>query len=295
MAKSARRAFQDEAMKAVAQTLDKLSGRYSRWEIWSDFVTMAAISIANAVGGPYREAREQAYLARAKKYRKEDLDAIASMLGAVAVGIEQNPNQDFLGEMYMGLGLGNDHAGQFFTPYHVCHLMAEMSAGDGLIAQIEDQGWVSANDPCCGGGALLLAFANVCREKEINYQTSVLFVAQDLDPTVAMMCYIQLSLMGCAGYVKVGNSLTDPLTHYGGNVLFQAGEENLWYTPMFFRDVWNYRRLWAQVDALLAPITAKIPDAAPDGVAAPGVAIAEPAMPDPPDLRVNEVGQLTLF
>lgn len=295
MAKSARRAFQDEAMKAVAQTLDKLSGRYSRWEIWQDFVTMAAISISNMVDIAHREEREKDYLARAKKYRKEDLDAIASMLGAVVTGMEDNPNQDFLGEMYMGLDLGNDNAGQFFTPYHVCHLMAEMSAGDNLAAKLEERGWVSVNDPCCGGGALLLAFANVCREKGINYQTSVLFVAQDLDPTVAMMCYIQLSLMGCAGYVKIGNSLTDPLTCHGNNDLFPVGDENLWYTPMYFRDVWHYRRLWAQMDALLTPMMAKTPDALPAQVAVPGVAIAAPTVPDPPDLRENEVGQLTLF
>lgn len=282
-------------MKAVAQTLDKLSGRYSRWEIWQDFVTMAAISISNMVDVAHREEREKDYLARARKYRKEDLDAIASMLGAVATGMEDNPNQDFLGEMYMGLGMGNDHAGQFFTPYHVCHLMAEITAGENLAAQVEEQGWVSVNDPCCGGGALLLAFANVCREREINFQTSVLFVAQDLDPTVAMMCYIQLSLMGCPGYVVVGNSITEPSTSIDHRGLIPRDGGNVWYTPLYFRDVWHYRRLWAQIDALMPHEIPNAPDATPAGVAAPGVAIAEPAMPDPPDLRVNEVGQLTLF
>lgn len=294
MAKRAIRSFQDEAMKSVAKTLNKLSGRYSRWEIWQDFITMSAISIANTVDARHREARERVYLERAKKYSSEGLEAVATMLASVIAGMEANPDQDFLGEMYMGLNLGNDHAGQFFTPYHICHLMAEMQIGEGLEAQIEREGWISVNDPCCGGGALLLAFANVCREHGINYQTSVLFVAQDIDPTVAMMCYIQLSLMGCAGYVKIGNSLTDPPTCYGDNVLFPVGDENIWFTPMFFRNVWQYRRIWAQMDALMAP-AAKTPDAAPAGAAAPGIAIVTPSTPDPPGLQVNEAGQFTLF
>lgn len=294
MAKTARRIFQDVAQKEIAATLDRLSGRYPRWEIWQDFITMGAISIANVIDSPYREARERMYLERAKKYRKEDLEALATMLGAVTVGMEHNPDQDFLGELYMGLNLGNEAAGQFFTPYHVCHLMAEVSAGDNLAEQVEKNGWISVNDPCCGGGALLLAFANVCRKKGINFQTSVLFVAQDIDPTVAMMCYIQLSLMGCPGYVKVGNSLTDPLTCHGDHGLFPVGGENIWFTPMFFRDEWQYRRLWAQIDMILSP-AAKTPDAAPAGAATPGIAISTPPTIEPPGLQVNKAGQFTLF
>ena len=54
-----------------------------------------------------------------------------------------------------------------------------------------------------------------------------------------MMCYIQLSLLGCAGYVHVGNTLTEPMT---GHELFGDGGENTWYTPMFYAEVWGIRR-----------------------------------------------------
>ena len=50
------------------------------------------------------------------------------------------------------------------------------------------------------------------QETYINYQNHVLVAAQDIDMTVALMCYIQLSLLGVAGYVKIGNSITDPIT-----------------------------------------------------------------------------------
>ena len=61
----------------------------------------------------------------------------------------------------------------------------------------QKQGWISVSDPACGAGALLIAFANECRRQHINYQTSVLFVAQDIDFLAGCMCYIQLSLLGC--------------------------------------------------------------------------------------------------
>jgi len=71
----------------------------------------------------------------------------------------------------------------------------------------------------------------------LNYQNHLLVVAQDIDETVALMCYIQLSLLGVAGYVKVGNSLTEPMTD-------NDDKENYWFTPMYFSNVWVLRRIF---------------------------------------------------
>ena len=57
--------------------------------------------------------------------------------------------------------------------------------------------------------------------------------------TVALMCYIQLSLLGVAGYVKIGNSITDPITD-------KDSYENYWFTPMYFSPVWTMRRLFGK-------------------------------------------------
>lgn len=70
-----------------------------------------------------------------------------------------------------------------------------------------------------------------------DFVNHLLVVAQDIDETVALMCYIQLSLLGVAGYVKVGNSLTEPMT---GN----DNKENYWFTPMYFSNVWVLRRIF---------------------------------------------------
>ena len=102
-----------------------------------------------------------------------------------------------LGELFMAMGLVKEWNGQFFTPYEICRAMAAMNLGEDLKSQIEEKGWVSVSDPACGAGALQLAFANECKRNHINYQTSVFFVAQDIDFLAGCMCYIQMSLLGC--------------------------------------------------------------------------------------------------
>ena len=44
-----------EWQKTIIKLLNSLEGRYSRWDIWQDFIVLSAVSIANAFGGPYRE------------------------------------------------------------------------------------------------------------------------------------------------------------------------------------------------------------------------------------------------
>lgn len=147
-----------------------------------------------------------------------------------------------MGSIFMSLNLGNEHNGQFFTPYHVCELMAEVTMED-VVQKVKKDGYISIHDPCCGAGATLIAGIHAARkrlEKEkLNYQNHILVVAQDIDMIVALMCYIQLSLLGVAGYVKIGNSLTEPITNMNSR-------ENCWFTPMYFSSIWTMRRLFGR-------------------------------------------------
>lgn len=290
-----------ECQKNIVKLMGSLSGRYSLWEIWQDFIVMTAISIANVMPGPHRESREKQYMDRANKYTPEELETFAEMLFEVTMELDRNPDQDFLGELFMSLGLGNEWKGQFFTPYNVCKMMAAMSYGKDLKAKIDRQGWVGVNDPACGAGALLIAFANECRKPEINvnYQTSVLFVAQDIDFLAGCMCYIQLSLLGCPGYVVIDNTLTHPAVSYDRHGLLPVDASNVWYTPMFCRDVWHYRRLWAQIDAMCRPLA---DEASEDADAAPAASVPaetapalSPPVAGPQPLVEAAGGQLTLF
>lgn len=217
---------------------------YSRssWQVWEDLINVMACSISNAVDRTPKhfEAREKMYARSIQNLGSVEIPA--KMLGIIVLALEKNPEQDFLGAMYMQLNLGSHWHGQFFTPYDVCKAMSEMTVTSGN-AEIDNKGYISVCDPACGAGATLIAAANTFSRLRKSYQNHVLFVAQDVDSVVAKMCYIQLSLLGCAGYICVGNTLTNPLT---GHALFpnENEEQDLWYTPIFFSQVWTMRRMF---------------------------------------------------
>ena len=147
----------------------------------------------------------------------------------------------------MILNLQDNEKRQIFTPYPVCKLMSEVTLGH-LEKQIKEKGFVTINDCCCGAGATLIAAANTAKTQlkdvRLNFQNHILFAAQDIDETVALMCYIQLSLLGVAAYIKVGDSLSDPIRDGDST-------ENYWFTPMYFSDVWQYRRIFRRMDEII--------------------------------------------
>ena len=100
-------------------------------------------------------------------YREAERRVFGQLFTIMAEALETDPNQDFLGEMFMALELGNHWKGQFFTPYNVCRMMAKMqiTTADALIS---GRGWVGVNDPACGAGALLIAARNEFAEKGIG-------------------------------------------------------------------------------------------------------------------------------
>ena len=272
-----------------------LCDRHQSWEVWSDFVYMAAAAITNAVDRSEKAAhREKEYLKIIGKYNKIEQAVFPQLLTTMVDELEIRPEQDFLGEMFMALELGNHWKGQFFTPYSVCKMMAEINI-NGIEEKIDRQGFVSICDPACGAGALLVAARNVMLAKEIDWSTKALFVAQDIDVTAALMCYIQLSLLGCAGYVCIGNTLTNPLT--GADTLFPLEQEgqDIWYTPLWYHNVWQGRRLWRSLGLSLGKgAGGSVKQEEPEGGREPAETKAPP-LPPLLELKSTDSGQLTLF
>lgn len=226
--------------KEFLRVFNQLTNRHRSWDVWRDFIVMYACALSNPVDKQHYDEREALYLRTIQKYNKQEQPLFPELAAHTVMALEENPEQDFLGSIYMSLNLGNQHNGQFFTPYHVCELMAEVTMQDSVM-RIEEDGYITINDPCCGAGATLIAGVHAAKKRfekaGYNYQNHILVVAQDIDQTVALMCYIQLSLLGIAGYVKVGNSLNDPITE-------NDSKENYWFTPMYFFPTWSMRRLF---------------------------------------------------
>ena len=231
--------------KNFIKVFDSLTGRFNRWQIWQDMVVMIACGISNTVNFDHYDTREQMYMNTIKKYEADELHRFKEMFSILIESMDQRVERgdygDFLGEMFMILNLGNNLGGQFFTPYHVCLMMARATLDDRRIRDELDRcGYISCADFAVGAGATLIAAADSLKRLGYNYQETCLFAGQEIDTTTALMCYIQLSLLGCAGYVVIGNSLTEPMT---GDTLIGENSDRCWKTPMYYHDVWCLRRI----------------------------------------------------
>lgn len=237
---------------------------YSRsaWQVWEDVIMIIALSIANATewNKEKKEQREKIYCDCVKKIGGEKMVQLVSKLMAIIImALEENPEQDFLGKIYMELELYSHWKGQFFTPYSVCKFMATMNVGEGTKNEIKEKGYFSVCDPACGAGALLIAYANELKKKEINYQQTTVFVGQDIDVIVGMMCYIQLSLLGCAGYIVIADTLTNPICGDVLNPIEKEGQQ-FWYMPMFQMEQWHMKRWLHKIKKIGKRIEKTIPE-----------------------------------
>lgn len=190
--------------KDFIKCLEDIDRTKNSYDIFQDFITMAALSLQNAT---LKSAElEQEYLSLVKQYNNPN--KFAELLAITAAALE-NKMQDFLGEVYMQAGFGNKNNGQFFTPYHVSKLMADVTIDyESIEKVIAEQGYFTASDPCCGGGSMFIAVAESLKEKGYNPQKVLMIQGIDIDLKCCQMSYIQTSLLGLTGAIIHGNSLT---------------------------------------------------------------------------------------
>ena len=200
-----------QAEGKLIEAIGGMSGRYSGYQIFSDWVEMCALSISNSchvIHGKLWQKREQRYLDLAKRYTPEELEQFAQMLGYLIMAMEEDM-RDVLGEVYMRAGLGNKITGQFFTPFHLSELCARVCVD---IQKIDPKSTepITLSEPSCGGGGMIIATAKVLRNNGINFQRRLRVVAQDLDWKGVYMTYLQLSLLGIQARVVQGDTLCNP-------------------------------------------------------------------------------------
>ncbi len=230
--------------KEFIDLFQSLAVSRSDWQVWSDLMAAMACAIANAIDpNEKRKAdREKEYTDCIKRLGGQKITA--EIFAVIIAGLDHDPDQDFLGKIYMNLGLGSHWKGQFFTPFTIGQMMANIDLPDDIAKdKINKHGWTSVEDPSCGAGCTLIAAASAFRKQKINYQQHVIFIGQDIDRVTAQMCFIQLSLLGCPGYIVVADTLTNPIC---GSALAPHEKDNqeFWYTPMWWSDIWTYRRLF---------------------------------------------------
>jgi type I restriction-modification system DNA methylase subunit len=210
----------------IIKLIDEVGRRHNRHTVFRDFVTMSAVALSKA-DLRQAEAREELYMHTVAKYSREEASHIAHMFAELQEGLHVAP-RDILGEIYMQLELGNSRMGQFFTPHHICELMAALTISDDIEAKVAKHGFVTVHEPASGSGATVIAMMLAMQERGLNYQRHVHVTAIDLDSTAAMMAYVQLSLMHVPATIVHGNTLS-------------LEKFSQWYTPAHILGGWSSR------------------------------------------------------
>lgn len=208
MGEDLKKETQIDAEKKIIKIIESMSGKYTPYTIFTDWVKMNAISIQNACDifrGSIWEKREQQYLDIARKYNSDEIKKFCEMCGLLSMAFEENGINDYLGDIYMRSGAGSKYTGQFFTPFNISVLTSRIS-----LENITDEQKIEINEPSVGGGGMILAAAKVLYEKGINYQRCLDVIAQDLVWNGVYMAYIQFSLIGIKAIVVQGDTLTQP-------------------------------------------------------------------------------------
>lgn len=191
-------------VKQMIKLFDSMVGKRSVYTIFNDWIKMLALSISCVVDEVTKKDRSEQYGAIASGYEKAELTKLAEISAYLVEALETCPS-DILGYVYMHLEQGSKNLGQFFTPYHLCELMAELAYN-----KIEKQDEYTINEPSCGAGGNIIAALQCLKKNGINYQKDCNVVCQDLDYRCVYMCYVQLSFLGAKALVVQGDTLQEP-------------------------------------------------------------------------------------
>ena len=238
-------------VKRLSAMMSGMAHRHATYQVFSDFVEAAALSISNAVDLPQYEKREARYMELIKRYDAKvsihapitgrtttqgyqttekvvnELAVFPQMLAELTDSLE-NEMADVLGRTYHELELHNKWAGQYFTPYEFCRMMAKMTIGDNVQERIAARGFITLQEPACGSGAMVIAFAQEMKDAGFSYQQQLHVTTIDIDAKCCHMAYIQLSLLHIPAIIIHGNTLS--LEEYGR-----------WYTPAHIMGGWDHR------------------------------------------------------
>lgn len=211
---------------------------FDTFTVFSDFILMTACTISNQVDMSHYEEREKLYRTIISDYSKKEQELFPELFALLIMALENNPEQDFFGYFYNEI-----------IPYHI-HLILNSTSGvsyktwntiaedilSDIEKDIETNGYVTIHDECCSSGGMLIAIRNVANKKlekqGRSFHNHIFAIGSDEFPITALMCYIQLSLLGVAGYFKAGGKIKPDDTL-----------EDYWFTPVYFYSIWSTRRI----------------------------------------------------
>lgn len=176
--------------ESFAKLMDSFQYRYDTGRVFEDFLTMSICAVTqNIMTGVSHY--EDLYLETIAPYKTDALrHQFPKMFAALVLEMEERvgsaSGNDVLGEYYQDNLAKKKGKGQFFTPWHLCEFMAQLTVGD----DCKDKALpLRIIDPCCGSGRMLLAGAKHHGEYHQYYGI-------DIDHTCVKMTALNLFLNG---------------------------------------------------------------------------------------------------
>jgi len=187
--------------------LSRLDSSKTVTEKFRDFCELAYCAYAKLTASREQaETLENRYMQIVSTYPDKDtIRAYPALLAQAYIAVNQG--EDFLGHVAAEIEALDVRAGQFFTPLHVCQLMAEI----GLVeagSLIMNQGFITLNEPTAGAGAMILAAADVLERQGFDPAFHMIVKAQDISQLCFHMCFLQLTFKGIPALVERANTLS---------------------------------------------------------------------------------------
>tara|TARA_R110000803_G_scaffold36811_4_gene79138 strand:- start:4865 stop:5725 length:861 start_codon:yes stop_codon:yes gene_type:complete len=166
--------------------------------VFTAFLSMQIFAFSNE--DPYLMKQRDENMQR---YDRKELDVFNEMFHGWIEMMASNYNndeeytafRDYYGTFYENVLSTNSHFGQYFTPEHLCTMMAQISMGD---SESKGAGQMM-NEPCSGSGRMVLACHLI---KPYAY-----YVASDLDYVCCMMTLMNMYFHGVRGEVVCKDAL----------------------------------------------------------------------------------------
>lgn len=215
-----------EHRKQLVKLLQANGYRHHLYDVFRDFVELAACALANAIDPIGRDKREAQYMQVIGKYGTEEQQRFPQMLAELVDAMEEQPG-DVLGEVFGELEQGNAARGQFFTPMSICQMMAGLLLDPAHVhATIAEHGFFTVQEPAVGAGAMIIATALHLQSIGINYQQHMHATCVDVDARAVHMAYVQFALLNIPAVVVLGNTLS-------------LETREIWHTPAHILGLWD--------------------------------------------------------
>lgn len=180
------------------KTLEKIATNHSLTKVFADFVTVTSCTLSFF-------QREDEYVRVMKQYTRTQVNLFVEAFGQLILDMDNRPFEDVLGPVYMEVhsNVSKQARGEFYTPWSISCLMAEMTCPEPKAGEI-----TTFNDPAVGSGGMPLAFAKTWVERGFDL-LNVQMVLQDINKLAVDMCFINMTLWGIPAVVLLGDTLKE--------------------------------------------------------------------------------------